>query len=187
MNRGIVSSLPRAAAVVALVTLAGCAGDADLAVDGTTRSRLAQALEASGDSANAAAVLRGQDGEASAAFAARPDDPTFALKVGGLAVRAGRLTEADEIFRQVLARHPESVEALNGRGVVLAQRGDLPGAAGAFRQALQLRPQDVPARNNLDLVIALTGPTDRASQASDQARRVADAAGHAKTVPATKP
>jgi Flp pilus assembly protein TadD len=187
MNRGIVSILPRAAAVAALVALAGCAGDADLTVDGTTRSRLAQALEASGDPTNAAAVLRGQDGATNIAPAMRGDDPTFALKVAALAVRAGRLTEADEIYQQLLVRHPESVEALNGRGVVLAQRGDLQDAAGAFRQALELRPQDLPARNNLDLVRALTAPADRASQAPDHENRVADAAAHAKPVPAAKP
>ena len=183
MIRGMISVFPRAAAI-ALLALAGCAGDTEPTVDDATRVRLAQALEASGNSATAATVLRTQNGTdassardpmtqaqqlvalgqpeqgvavAKAALAERGDDPSFAIEVGRLAVRAGRLAEADEIYRTVLARHPDNVEALNGHGVVLAQKGDLAGAAGAFRRVLELRPTDVPARHNLDLIVALTG------------------------------
>jgi Flp pilus assembly protein TadD len=181
------------AAVAVLAALAGCAGNAGLADDDTTRARVAKALEASGDAGNSAIVLRGQEAaeasrapdpimharqliafgqteqgvaEARTALAARSDDPAFAIEVGRLVVRAGRLAEADIIYQDVLAHLPGSVEALNGHGVVLAQKGDLIGAAVAFRHALQLRPEDIPARNNLDLVMTLTNQSRKGLPAS---------------------
>jgi cytoskeleton protein RodZ len=180
----------QAASVALIVALAGCApgGTSSTTISDDTRARLAQALQDSGDSANAA-VLRDQTSrkpapvadplthataliaagqvdqgisDAKAALAARGDDLAFALEVGRLAVRSGRLTDAADVYRQISLRHPDSAEALNGKGVVLAQQGDLNGAGDAFRKALALRPQDVPARNNLALVMLLSGETDAA-------------------------
>jgi tetratricopeptide (TPR) repeat protein len=71
-----------------------------------------------------------------------------------------RQPEAGDVYQQISLRHPDSVEALNGKGVVLAQQSNLSGAADAFRKALALRPQDVPARNNLALAMLLRGEVD---------------------------
>ncbi len=183
----------RAAAVALLAALSGCASanSPGMNVSDDTRQRLAEALQASGDSANAAAILQGQPlrrtaqaadqsadlltqatahvaagqvdqgmTEAKAALAARGDDLAFALEVGRLAMKSGRLADAGDVYQQILWRHPDSVEALNGKGVVLAQQGDLTGAADLLRQALAHHPQDVPTRNNLALVMALSGETD---------------------------
>ncbi len=176
------------AAVALSVALAGCATATGpgLTVSDDTRARIAQALQASGDSANAAAALGVQSvrttvpaadplthataliaagqvdkgmAEAKAALAARDGDLAVALEVGRLAIRSGRLAAAHDVYAHLLARDPDNVEALNGDGVVLAQQGDPVGAAGMFRRALVLRPQDVPARNNLALVMALSGET----------------------------
>jgi Flp pilus assembly protein TadD len=176
-----------AASVAVIIALTGCASRSpDLTVTDDTRTRLAQALQASGDPTNAA-ILRDQTAkkagqaadplthataliaagetdqginEAKAALAAHGDNLTFSLEVGRLAVRAGRLAEARDVYQQISLRHPDSVEALNGKGVVLAQQGNLSGAAEAFRKALALRPQDVPARNNLALAMLLSGEVD---------------------------
>ena len=95
--------------------------------------------------------------EAKAALAARGDDLRFALDVARLAMKSGRLADAGDVYQQILWRHPDSVEALNGKGVVLAQQGELTGAADVLRLALAHHPQDVPTRNNLALVMALSG------------------------------
>jgi Flp pilus assembly protein TadD len=184
----------RLVAVVLVVALAGCtpARNSNPTISEETRARLAKALEASGDSAAAAAVLRGHEkpqaaapvpddplmharqlvaagqvdqgmAEAQAALASRGDDPPFALDVGRLAVRSGRLDQAGDIYQQILLRHPENVDALNGKGVVLAQQGKLADAANVLRQVLSMRPKDVPARYNLALVMLLSGETKVAS------------------------
>ncbi len=200
MDRHFRASPFRPAAVALIVALAGCAAATrptpDQTISDDTRARLARVLEASGDTAGAAAVLHGPaDGEgapdplthatalvaagqvdkgmqeAKIALATHGDDLAFALEVGRLALRAGRLTDAGDVYRQILLRHPDSVEALNGNGVVLAQQGDLAGAADTLRQALASHPQDVPTRNNLALVLALSGHNDLAlSMLEDLAR-----------------
>src|SRR5271166_3738955 len=179
----------QAISVALIAALAGCASaPPNQTISDDTRIRLAEALQASGDPSNAAIVrdqtakkagqpadplthataliAAGQSdqgmSEAKAALAAHGDDLAFALEVGRLAVRPGRLADAGGVYQQIALRHPDSAEALNGKGVVLAQRGDLNGAIDAFRRALALRPQDVPTRNNLALAMLLSGETDAA-------------------------
>ncbi len=173
----------KAASVALIAGLAGCAPRPEPNITNDTRTQLARALQESGDSANAA-IVRNQTGQqagqaadplthatalvtagqvdegmkvAMAALASRGDDLDFACEVGRLAVRSGRLNDAGEVYRQILRRHPDSVQALNGIGVVLAQQGDLNDAADAFRKALVQQPGDVPARHNLALLTTLTG------------------------------
>src|SRR5208283_2994248 len=178
MDRHFQAHIFPAASVALIVALAGCTSvPPNQTISDDTRIRLAEALQASGDPTNAA-ILRDQTtrkapqaadaliaagqadqgmSEAKAALAAHGDDLAFALEVGRLAVKSGRLADAGGVYQQIALRHPDSVEALNGKGVVLAQRGDLNGATDAFRKALALRPQDVPSRNNLGLAMLLNG------------------------------
>jgi Flp pilus assembly protein TadD len=92
------------------------------------------------------------------ALAARGDDPAFGFQVARLLDRAGQLAAAGEVYRQILARHPDNVDALVGDGVVRAQTGNVPGAIAAFRQALVRRPNDVAAQANLRLALELEQP-----------------------------
>ncbi len=175
----------RVTSIALIVALTGCATQTpEPVITEATRNKLVQALQDSGDTENAA-ILRGQSneqkpapapdplmhasaliaagqvdqgiGDAKAVLAARGDDTATALEVGRMAVRSNHLTDAAEVYRQLLSRHPESVEALNGTGVILAQQGDLGGASDAFRKALAQRPQDIPSLNNLALVMILQG------------------------------
>jgi Flp pilus assembly protein TadD len=179
-------------ALVLILLVAGCssAERAPQNVTDETRVRLAKALLASGDPASAAEAMRtpasransqGPDDMmnaqlliavgkvdagleiAKAALAARGDDPGFALDVAGLAVRANRLPDAENIYRTILRLHPTNVEAMNGEAVVLAQEGNLADATTLLRQALVLRPDDVPARSNLALVLLLGGQREAAA------------------------
>jgi Flp pilus assembly protein TadD len=186
MDHDFRKHLLQVASVALLAALTGCASAANTTISDNTRERLADALQASGDSTNAAIVrdlankkpepapdplthvsalvAAGQVDqgmrEAKAALAARGDDLGFALEVGRLAVKSGRLADAGDVYQQISRRHPDNVEALNGKGVVAAQQGDLKGAADAFRKALALRPRDVPTRNNLALAMLLSGETN---------------------------
>jgi Flp pilus assembly protein TadD len=99
---------------------------------------------------------------AKAALVARGDDPEFSLKVAILAVNANRLSDASEIYQKILRSHPDNIDALNGAGVVSAQKGDLVAANDSLRRALALKPGDVPTRNNLALVMLLGGENQSA-------------------------
>ena len=99
---------------------------------------------------------------AKTALANQKDDPDFALKVAGLAVKASQLSDAAEIYHTILRTRPDTVEALNGEGVVLAQQGELTKAAASLQQALTVSPQDTASRNNLALVMLLSGQNQAA-------------------------
>lgn len=179
----------QAASVALIVALAGCASHSEPSISDSTRAKLAHALQANGDSVNAAAVMQGEAGPgpkttvdplthikalvaagdvdramtaAKAALATNGDDPAYILAVGRIAVMSGRLNEAEDFYRQATRRNPDSVEALNGKGVVQAQQGDLNAAAETLRKALTSHPTDVATRNNLALVMTLQGDADAA-------------------------
>jgi tight adherence protein D len=180
-----------AAAVIMVLLLGGCqsSGSPPQTVSDSTRTRLSQALLASGDEANAAEALRTPESReaelapsaltnaeilidagqpdrgmkvATTALATRGDDPEFALQVASLAVKADRLSEARDIYGKILRSHADNVGALNGQGVVLAQQGDLTGAAKSLHSALALKPEDVAARGNMALVMLLSGQNETA-------------------------
>jgi Flp pilus assembly protein TadD len=203
MGRDFHAYLLKAASAGLIAALAGCAPMRTVqpTITDNTRARLARALQDSGDTANAAIVrsqtaqqaaqpvdplthatalvMAGQVDEgirvARASLASHGDDIRYTCEVGGLTVKSGRLKDAGEVYEQILQRHPDSPEALNGMGVVLAQLGDLNGAADAFRKALVLQPQDVPASHNLALVTTLIGQTDAVAPKPDDPKRSAEA------------
>jgi Flp pilus assembly protein TadD len=191
MSPGFQRSIARVAIVGSLLAAAACApgGKPQQTVTDDTRGRLAEALLASGDETNAAAALsppsahafeRSPDAltnvsllisagqidramkAAKAAIAARGDDPDFALDAARLAVKANRWSDAGDFYTEVLRRHADNIEALNGESVVQAQQGDLAEAAELERKALALQPQNVAARYNLALITLLSGQNQQA-------------------------
>ncbi|HEX2940821.1 MAG TPA: RodZ domain-containing protein [Rhodopila sp.] len=174
----------QAVSVALMVALAGCASPSNTPlITDSIRTQLAQAMPAGGTATDnpetgkpatppdalthasgLVAAGRIDEGitEAKLAFALHPNDMAMGLEVGRLAVRAGRLADALDIYQKIKEQHPNSPEPLNGQGVVLAEQGDLTGAMEAFHKALALRPQDVPARSNLALALLLSGSTSAA-------------------------
>lgn len=69
--------------------------------------------------------------------------------------RAGRLLEAGEIYRAILAQHPDHADSLNLLGVVAHQQGNDAQAITLAQQALRLRPDD--AKYHVNLAAALRG------------------------------
>lgn len=122
------------------------------ATNGTARDPLthASALVAAGE------IDEGMS-EAKIALALNRNDLKLSLEVGRMAMRTGRLADALDIYQEIAEHFPNSPEALNGEGVVMAQKGDLDAAADLLKKALALRSNDVPIRNNLALVLLLRG------------------------------
>ncbi len=78
--------------------------------------------------------------EARAAF---PDDPTPVFQLGAVFERQKRFADAERMFRQVLAKDPTHVLALNYLGYMMADRGEhLDEAVALIRKALERDPEN---------------------------------------------
>lgn len=84
-----------------------------------------------------------------------PEHATLAL--GLEHHQAGRLAEAEAVYRGVLARDPDNADALNLLGVVSCQLGRRVDAAGYAARAVGLRPNAPVFHNNLGLILQVLG------------------------------
>jgi predicted O-linked N-acetylglucosamine transferase (SPINDLY family) len=76
--------------------------------------------------------------------------------------QAGRLAEAEMLYRRVLAAEPAHFRALHYLGVAAAQRGEYGQAEILIRRALALAPNYLEAHNNLGLALQSLGRLDDA-------------------------
>jgi tetratricopeptide (TPR) repeat protein len=76
---------------------------------------------------------------------------------------AGRLAEAEKIYRQILARQPNHPDALNLLGVLASQVGRHDDAIELIRRSLILRPDYVSALVNLGNILCIQGKFDEAA------------------------
>ena len=86
--------------------------------------------------------------------------------------QAGRLDEAENGYRQLLAEHPENAEVLHLLGILRAQRGDLPEAYELVQRASELAPDNAACQHTLGEMYLSEGRLDEAQQAYDQARQL---------------
>src|SRR5918993_215119 len=70
---------------------------------------------------------------------------------------AGRLREAEALYREALAEDPHNIDALHFLGAIALQRGDPAQAAVFISQALSRNSANPPACNNLGLALAAQG------------------------------
>ncbi|HEX9431395.1 MAG TPA: tetratricopeptide repeat protein [Burkholderiales bacterium] len=70
---------------------------------------------------------------------------------------AGRLGEAETLYREALAADPQNIDALHFLGVIALQRGDHAQAVVLISQALSRNSANPPACNNLGLALAAQG------------------------------
>jgi protein O-GlcNAc transferase len=70
---------------------------------------------------------------------------------------AGRLREAEALYREALAEDPQNIDALHFLGVIALQRGDHAQAVVLISQALSRNSANPPACNNLALALAAQG------------------------------
>ncbi len=79
--------------------------------------------------------------------------------------RAGRLAEAEAIYRRVIEVEPDNAEAHNNLGVTFTEQGKLDDAVAAYHGALELKPNYVEAHNNLGATLTKQGKLDEAEAA----------------------
>jgi len=82
--------------------------------------------------------------------------------------QAGRLQEAERIYRQVIVHQPRHVDALHNLGVIAYQIGRKDDAVDLIRQALKLNPSLPNAHKNLGIALKDTGQLDEAIAAYRQ-------------------
>jgi len=85
--------------------------------------------------------------------------------------RAGALSQAEPIYRQILSLDPQHVVALHLLGVIAHQRGDNDRAIDCITRALRLKPDYVEAHANLGVVLRELGKRDEAAASYREALR----------------
>ena len=83
--------------------------------------------------------------------------------------RAGRLREAEAIYRRVLQEQPRNAEALHLLGVVAYQSGHVDDSIRLISQAIAVAPDRAQFHANLGLAFAAAGRYDRAVAAFERA------------------
>ena len=83
--------------------------------------------------------------------------------------QAGRLREAEELYRRVLKQEPRHADALHLLGVLSHQTGKIDMAADLIRRAIALRPDYPEAYNNLGNILKHKGQLDEAIAACRKA------------------
>lgn len=85
---------------------------------------------------------------------------------------ADRKDEALVLLDQALQLKPDHVDALNNKGVILRERGDLDGAITCYNQAIRIKPDYADAHNNLGIVLRDKGRLDAAAKAYGKALNI---------------
>jgi len=83
--------------------------------------------------------------------------------------QAGRLSDAERLYRQILAQQPEHADAMHYLGVIAQQVGRNDNAVDLIRRAIALKPNYVEAYNNLGNALKDNGQLDEAIMAYQQA------------------
>jgi predicted O-linked N-acetylglucosamine transferase (SPINDLY family) len=86
--------------------------------------------------------------------------------------QAGRLGDAERIYREILSRHPNHADATHLLGVLAAQAGRLDVAEECFRRAIQIKPDFAEAYGNLGNVLTGKGQLDEAVNSYQHAIRL---------------
>lgn len=92
----------------------------------------------------------------------RPNNLTALLAEGFAHHQAGRMTEAERIYTQILVSEPDVFDALHLRGLIYHQRGDHRGALSQIDAALRIDPDNLLGLNNRGLVLNALGRFDEA-------------------------
>jgi predicted aspartyl protease len=123
-------------------------------------------LQASSRAALGAALL---GSGASAVLASCGSTNMASVASGDQLFRAGRFSEADREYEEVLTRDPKNVHALIQRGYIALLSNRLGQARGLLQQSLALEPDDVQAKQLLALAVYRADDFDEAARLGWQA------------------
>jgi tetratricopeptide (TPR) repeat protein len=87
-----------------------------------------------------------------------------AFNLGAQHHQAGRLAEAEAVYRQILVRHPNEFQAICRLGIIAQQMGRMEEAVVRFRQALKLAPDQFEALNNYGGLLVQMGKFEEAAE-----------------------
>jgi tetratricopeptide (TPR) repeat protein len=105
-------------------------------VDPLVEIRLARSQQGAGNGEEAVRTLQG-------AVAKFPKEPAVKLSLASTLERERKYTDAEVIFRQMIAEDPKDADALNSFGYMLAERGQkLDEAVGFAQRALAIEPDN---------------------------------------------
>src|SRR6202163_5012193 len=90
-------------------------------------------------------------------IAPQPASIEAALQEALVHQRAGRLSEAERLYRSILQARPDHPGISNNLGLALKDQGRLEEAAATFRRVIAVKPGDVLAHCNLGNVLRLQG------------------------------
>ncbi len=114
------------------------------------------------------AEQRGQDADAKHIYEElikkNPKHQLAHHRLGVMAAKNGKYTEADEHFFQAYEIGPKSPQLLSDMGYRLFLENRLPDAEKMYREALAIEPKHPTANNNLGLVLGQQGRSDEALQ-----------------------
>lgn len=85
-----------------------------------------------------------------------------AFKLANEHHRAGRMREAEELYRQILAHDPSHLPTLQSLAQLRFQIGQPAGAIELLRRAVSLQPGSADLHGNLGMLLATTGQVDEA-------------------------
>lgn len=92
-----------------------------------------------------------------------------ALKIAVAHHQAGRLQQAESIYRQILEVDAEHADALHLSGVIAQQRGELDSAEKSISKAISINATVADYHNNLGIVLRKQGKLDAAARSYQQA------------------
>ncbi len=92
-----------------------------------------------------------------------------AIEIAAAHHQAGRLSEAENIYRQVLAFDPDCFDALHLLGVVAFQKQQPAEAVGLIERAIALSPESAQAQSNLGLAYRALGELEKARACFERA------------------
>jgi tetratricopeptide (TPR) repeat protein len=87
--------------------------------------------------------------------------------------QAGRLAEAESIYRQILSVRPDHAEAVYFLGVLASQTGRLDQAIACYQHAIAIKPQYPQAHSDLGIALHKRGQLDQAIASFRQAVAIA--------------
>ena len=93
--------------------------------------------------------------------ASLPSDPSGVMTLAAAHRRAGRLAQAEAVYREALETAPEDPDLPNLLGAVLMDQGRLDEAAESFERVLTLRPDHAETHYNLGNACLGLGRLDR--------------------------
>ena len=76
--------------------------------------------------------------------------------------QAGRLAEAEAVYREILARNPDDADAQNNLGAILKGRGRIDEAIECYRRAIGVNPDRAESHYNLGNALKLKAQLDEA-------------------------